>query len=120
MRATRKAFNQLKEKENFLLEVLNHYKNGDYGEKRVARMEKLYETIKGKRESFQANYVTEMWEREEREKEYNLTRCSFCGKHKDDVDQLVSGPNDVYICCECVQFAVSICNNTVDEMDTED
>ena len=28
-------------------------------------------------------------------------RCSFCGKHQDQVDRLIAGPG-VYICNECV------------------
>lgn len=30
------------------------------------------------------------------------TACSFCSKHLGKVDQLIAGPNDVYICNECV------------------
>jgi ATP-dependent Clp protease ATP-binding subunit ClpX len=29
-------------------------------------------------------------------------RCSFCGKKKEDVAKLISGPAGVYICNECV------------------
>ncbi len=29
-------------------------------------------------------------------------RCSFCGKSQDQVGKLVSGPNGVYICDECI------------------
>ena len=31
-------------------------------------------------------------------------RCSFCGKTQDEIDRLVSGPGDVYICDECVNL----------------
>ena len=34
-------------------------------------------------------------------------RCSFCGRHRDDVEALVSGPS-VYICDQCVQRAARI------------
>ncbi len=29
--------------------------------------------------------------------------CSFCGKSEDEVEKLISGPNDVNICNECVE-----------------
>ena len=35
-------------------------------------------------------------------------RCSFCGKHQDDVGRLIAGPEDVYICNECVQLCMGI------------
>ncbi len=35
-------------------------------------------------------------------------RCSFCHKDTDDVDRLISGPDDVYICDECVALCVEI------------
>ena len=37
-------------------------------------------------------------------------RCSFCGKHQDDVDKIISGPN-VTICDECVD----VCNAVLEE-----
>ena len=38
-------------------------------------------------------------------------RCSFCGKSQKQVRKLISGPNSVYICDECVD----ICNEIIDE-----
>ena len=32
----------------------------------------------------------------------NSKVCSFCGKGKEDVEQMVAGPNGVFICDECV------------------
>lgn len=32
----------------------------------------------------------------------NIKVCSFCGKGKDEVDQMVAGPNGVFICDECI------------------
>ena len=29
-------------------------------------------------------------------------RCSFCGKTQDHVRRMISGPNNTYICNECV------------------
>jgi len=37
-----------------------------------------------------------------------LQRCSFCHKNAEDVDRLISGPEDVYICDECVSLCVEI------------
>ena len=34
-------------------------------------------------------------------------RCSFCGKHSDQVRRIIAGPN-AYICNECVQLCMSI------------
>jgi len=41
-------------------------------------------------------------------------RCSFCGKHQDDVEHLVSGPN-VTICDECID----VCNAVLEEHSEE-
>ncbi|MGD9050121.1 MAG: ATP-dependent Clp protease ATP-binding subunit ClpX [Anaerolineae bacterium] len=35
-------------------------------------------------------------------------RCSFCHRNTEDVDRLISGPEDVYICDECVALCVEI------------
>jgi len=35
--------------------------------------------------------------------------CSFCGKGQGDVQRLIAGPDDVYICDECV----SLCNEII-------
>ena len=34
-------------------------------------------------------------------------RCSFCGKHQDQVKRLIAGPG-AYICNECVQLCMGI------------
>ncbi len=34
-------------------------------------------------------------------------RCSFCGKHQEEVDRIIAGPG-AYICNECVQLCMSI------------
>lgn len=28
--------------------------------------------------------------------------CSFCGKNQDEVQRLIAGPGDIYICDECI------------------
>ena len=35
-------------------------------------------------------------------------RCSFCGKRQDQVMRLLSGPNGVYICDDCVELCANI------------
>lgn len=42
-------------------------------------------------------------------------RCSFCGKHQDQVSRILAGPG-AYICNECV----ALCNSILDEGDMED
>lgn len=37
-------------------------------------------------------------------------RCSFCNKGQEEVRRLISGPNEVYICDECVQLCMEIIN----------
>ena len=38
--------------------------------------------------------------------------CSFCGKSETDVDNLINGPDGVYICNECV----TVCNDILDKV----
>ena len=38
-------------------------------------------------------------------------RCSFCNKTQDQVKKLISGPNGIFICDQCV----SICSDILDE-----
>ncbi len=42
--------------------------------------------------------------------------CSFCGKSQNEVRKLISGPNGIYICDECVD----ICSEIIDEDMLED
>lgn len=37
-------------------------------------------------------------------------KCSFCGKGKESVEQLIAGPN-VFICSECV----ALCQEIIEE-----
>ena len=34
--------------------------------------------------------------------------CSFCGKPQDMVERLLSGPNGIYICDECIELCHEI------------
>ena len=33
--------------------------------------------------------------------------CNFCGKHREEVEKLIAGPN-VYICDECIKLSYDI------------
>lgn len=35
-------------------------------------------------------------------------RCSFCGKHQEQVKRLIAGPGGVYICDECIELCQEI------------
>ena len=39
-------------------------------------------------------------------------RCSFCNKGQEEVRRLIAGPNQVYICDECLD----LCNRIADDM----
>ena len=43
-------------------------------------------------------------------------RCSFCGKHQDQVRRIIAGPN-AYICNECVQLCMGILDDGYDAVD---
>jgi len=41
--------------------------------------------------------------------------CSFCGKTQDMVQKLIAGPNDIYICDECVEICADIIEEELEE-----
>ena len=45
-----------------------------------------------------------------------IVRCSFCGKTQDQVRKLVSGPNNTYICNECVLLCNEIVSDDVESI----
>jgi ATP-dependent Clp protease ATP-binding subunit ClpX len=45
-----------------------------------------------------------------------MIRCSFCGKHQDQVQRLIAGPG-AYICNECVQLCMGILDDDVEVQD---
>ncbi|GCE22226.1 ClpX C4-type zinc finger protein [Dictyobacter kobayashii] len=47
--------------------------------------------------------LKEIWLRQEQEICAD-TRCSFCGKRRDQVNRLTAGPGKVYVCDECVDL----------------
>ena len=47
--------------------------------------------------------------------------CSFCGKSEEHVRKLIAGPNDAYICDECVDVCAEILDEEIGmEMEKED
>ena len=40
-----------------------------------------------------------------------IVHCCFCGRSGDEVADLVAGPNDLFICNECIE----LCNEILDE-----
>lgn len=42
--------------------------------------------------------------------------CSFCGKHQDDAERIIAGPNETYICDECAR----LCGSILDELKSEE
>lgn len=49
----------------------------------------------------------------------NECRCSFCGKPESRVMKLLKGPNDVYICDECVALCQDIIDDELQEEESE-
>ncbi|MBM6869604.1 ATP-dependent Clp protease ATP-binding subunit ClpX [Pseudoflavonifractor phocaeensis] len=45
--------------------------------------------------------------------EHKSVRCSFCGKHQDQVSRIIAGPG-AYICNECVHLCMSILDDNFD------
>ena len=41
--------------------------------------------------------------------QYKIPSCSFCQKNQKNVNKLIAGPNDVFICNECID----LCNHTI-------
>ncbi len=46
--------------------------------------------------------------------EKKMIRCSFCGKHQDQVARIIAGPG-AYICNECVRLCMSIVGDNASE-----
>jgi ATP-dependent Clp protease ATP-binding subunit ClpX len=46
--------------------------------------------------------------------EHKSVRCSFCGKHQEQVGRIIAGPG-AYICNECVQLCMSILDEDYEE-----
>ena len=45
-----------------------------------------------------------------------MVRCSFCGKHQDQVQRLIAGPG-AYICNECVQLCMGILDDDIESQE---
>ncbi len=48
--------------------------------------------------------------------EYRSVRCSFCGKHQEQVERIIAGPG-AYICNECVHLCMDILDEGPDNVD---
>ena len=46
--------------------------------------------------------------------DYKSVRCSFCGKHQEQVDRIIAGPG-AYICNECVHLCMNILDEEMDD-----
>ena len=46
--------------------------------------------------------------------DYKSVRCSFCGKHQEQVERIIAGPG-AYICNECVHLCMSILGDEQDD-----
>lgn len=45
----------------------------------------------------------------------NQRRCSFCGKLESECVQIISGPNDINICNECIEISNEIIAERIEE-----
>jgi len=52
------------------------------------------------------------------QREDNKVRCSFCGKTQDQVRRIVAGPNNVFICNECVLLCNEIVSDDVESVNS--
>ena len=50
----------------------------------------------------------------------SMLRCSFCGKTQGQVRKLIAGPNDVYICNECVDLCSDILEDELEPLYPEE
>tara|TARA_S200002703_G_C3785220_1_gene242059 strand:+ start:117 stop:1355 length:1239 start_codon:yes stop_codon:yes gene_type:complete len=48
----------------------------------------------------------------------NSLSCNFCGKHRNEVNKLIAGP-DVYICNECIELSYKIIDDEFTEEDLQ-
>ena len=46
--------------------------------------------------------------------DYKSVRCSFCGKHQEQVERIIAGPG-AYICNECVHLCLSVLGENYDD-----
>ena len=50
----------------------------------------------------------------------NSVRCSFCGKTQNQVKKLIAGPDNAYICDECVEICMDIVEEELYSYDNEE
>ncbi len=44
-----------------------------------------------------------------------IERCSFCNKSRKEVKNLIEGPDNIYICNECIMLCLEIINHDIDK-----
>jgi ATP-dependent protease Clp ATPase subunit len=49
-----------------------------------------------------------------------MVKCSFCGKTQDQVAKVIAGPDEVYICNECIGLCNDIIDGTLNERAADD
>jgi len=47
-------------------------------------------------------------------------RCSFCNKKQEEVRRMIAGPNNVYICDECIQICGEIVEEEINDVDSSE
>ena len=52
--------------------------------------------------------------------EKNEQRCSFCGKSKEEVRRLIAGPDEVFICDDCVDIRKAMVDETIEKDKAEE
>ena len=48
----------------------------------------------------------------------HIIECSFCGRSENDVEKMITGPNGVYICSDCVEICSDILKKEKEKSDT--
>lgn len=55
-----------------------------------------------------------------RKKSLEEIKCSFCGTPEDDVKKMISGPNGLYLCDECINLCKEIVDDELIEEEEQD
>ena len=50
----------------------------------------------------------------------HIIECSFCGRSENDVEKMITGPNGVYICSDCVEICSDILKKEKEKSDTSE
>ena len=80
-------------------------------QRKVERYMKDLLRIQRKEQKIEAEIRRIEFQRKQEDKEGASFRCSFCGNHTDEVEFMISGPDEVYICDQCADA----CNQLLKE-----